>query len=140
MAGEQPTFPPDDDIFDQAFVLYGTDRIQGVTDAALDSIYSNAYQERIDSTSEAFYTDLVLGSLYPVVYGDQALGTISVEEGEELMYDINKDGVVDAADLALFCSDWIYSSTDGRCNFDLEGEVDKQDLMLFSRWWMYDNR
>lgn len=70
----------------------------------------------------------------------QSPGTISVEEGEELMYDINKDDVVDAADLALFCSDWIHSSTDGRCNFDFEGEVDKHDLMLFSTWWMYDNR
>ncbi len=57
-AGEQPTFPPEEELFDLVFVLYGTDAVQGVTDAELDVIYQAAYSDVIARVSEEFYTNL----------------------------------------------------------------------------------
>jgi hypothetical protein len=72
MAGEQPTFPPEQELFDLVFVLYGTDVAQGISDSSLDSAYSDAYQAISASVSIAFCTDLMLGSIDPINYGDQA--------------------------------------------------------------------
>ncbi len=72
----------------------------------------------------------------------QTGGTITVDSSAqtEVPYDIDRNGIVDAADLLLFCSDWIHSPGAARSNFDQTGEVDKQDLFLFSEWWLYDYR
>lgn len=72
----------------------------------------------------------------------QTAGSITVDSSAppQMPYDINRDGMVDAADLLLFYSDWLTAPNAERSNFDQSGMINHQDLFLFSRWWMYDYR
>ncbi len=55
-------------------------------------------------------------------------------------YDIDRNGMVDGADLMLFRADWAESLTDSPCDFDVTGRVDEMDLLMFTVWWLYDYR
>lgn len=52
-----------------------------------------------------------------------------------VIFDVFKDGIIDAKDLHLVISDMIYSPTAERSNFDGKGEVDEYDVFLFSQAW-----
>ncbi len=71
-AGAEPSFPPQPDLFDLVFVLYGADQASGFTDSGLDSAYHNVYGATITGVSSHFFTDLMLGSMDPIAYGDLA--------------------------------------------------------------------